>query len=260
VPAGQDAERWAGAVSPRVVRVITAAAFVPSTPLLVPETASGAAYELDDVRAAVQQALADALATSPQRVVVLGASSRVIGTPTPHGIATHQTGTGSLRGFGVAVDVALDPASPSTQPLSLTSTIGAWLLARAGWSGERLAVELDPAAADAALDACGAALAADVPTALLVVADGSASRTEKAPASLHPDAEAFDSSVAKALISGDPAALAALDPELARAVTAGGRPAWRTAASALQGTAYAAELLADEAPYGVGYLVARWTR
>ena len=60
--------------------------------------------------------------------------------------------------------------------------------------------------------------------------------------------------------SGDPAQLAALDPSTAIAVTAGGRPAWRTASAALQGTAYAAELLADDAPYGVGYLVARWIR
>ncbi|MFN8159292.1 MAG: hypothetical protein U0R68_17895 [Candidatus Nanopelagicales bacterium] len=240
--------------------MITAAAFVPSTPLLVPEAASGAAYELGDVRAAAQQALADALATSPQRVVVLGASSRMIGTPAPHGITTHAAGTGSLRGFGVALDVPFDPATPSAQPLSLASTIGAWLLARAGWPGERLAVELDPSSDDAALDACGASLADGVPTVLLVVADGSASRTEKAPASLHPEAEAFDASVAKALGSGDPGALAALDRDLASAVTSAGRPAWRTAAAALQGTAYAAELLADEAPYGVGYLVARWTR
>lgn len=240
--------------------MITAAAFVPSTPLLAPEAGSGAADEIGDLRAATQQALADALATAPQRVVVLGASSRVIGTPQPHGIATHASGTGSLRGFGVALDVPLDPAVSSAQPLSLASTMGAWLLGSTGWSGGRLAVELDPASDDAALDACGASLADDVPTVLLVVADGSASRTEKAPAALHPDAEAFDASVAKALLSGDPAALAALDRDLASAVSSAGRPAWRAAAAALQGAAYAADLLADEAPYGVGYLVACWTR
>ena len=240
--------------------MITAAAFVPSTPLLVPEAASGAAGELGLDRDAALSAVREVLATGPQRVVVIGTTSRTIGTPEPHGIATYAAGTGSLRGFGVALDVPLDPTTPDAQPLSLPSTVGAWLLAQTGWSGERLAVELDPASDDAALDACGASLATGGATALLVVADGSASRTEKAPASLHPDAAAFDESVAKALASGDPAELAALDPLTAVAVTASGRPAWRVAAAALQGTAYDAELLADEAPYGVGYLVARWTR
>ncbi len=244
--------------------MITAAVFVPSTPLLVPEAASGAAGELAAVReasiAALSAALSAALGTAPQRVVIVGATSRVIGTPEPHGIATYRSGTGSLRGFGVGLDVPLDPSAPGAQPLSLASTVGAWLLAQTGWAGERLAVELDPTSDDASLDAAGAVLADGVPTVLLVVADGSAARTEKAPASLHPEAAAFDESVAKALASGDPAQLAALDASIATAVTAGGRPAWRAAAAALQGTAYAAELLADDAPYGVGYVVARWTR
>ncbi|HET7901213.1 MAG TPA: hypothetical protein VFL59_08485 [Candidatus Nanopelagicales bacterium] len=242
--------------------MITAAAFVPSTPLLVPEAGSGAASELDTVRKASLQALDAALSTGPARVVVLGTSSRVIGTPAPHGTATYAVGTGTLRGFGVDLDVALGPASSSDQRLSLSSTIGAWLLAQRGWAGERLAVELDPASDDASLDDCGRALADDddVATALVVVADGSAARTERAPASLHPQAAAFDAAVAAALRSGKPDELAALDASLAAEVAAGGRPAWRAAAAALQGTAYDADLLADEAPYGVGYLVARWLR
>ncbi len=240
--------------------MILAAAFVPSTPLLVPEAGSGAAAELDDVRSASLRALDDALATSPQRVVVLGSSSRVIGTPAVAATATYAAGTGTLRGFGVDLDVPLDAASPSSQRLSLASTVGAWLLARSGWSGERLAVELDPGSDDAALDACGAALADDVATVLLVVADGSASRTLKAPASLHPGAAAFDASIAAALASGDPSRLAAIDRGTASEVSAAGRPAWRAASAALQGTAYDAALLRDVAPYGVGYLAARWSR
>ena len=52
----------------------------------------------------------------------------------------------------------------------------------------------------------------------------------------------------------------AIDRDEARAVTAAGRPAWRVAAAASSGTTYDAELLATDAPYGVGYLVARWHR
>ena len=107
-----------------------------------------------------------------------------------------------------------------------------------------------------------AALAADsTRTALLVVADGSASRTEKAPASLHPDAEAFDREVAAAL--GLRRSRAA---RRGRPRSSGGRVERRLARVARRrpsgsaGTAYAAELHADEAPYGVGYLAASWIR
>lgn len=243
--------------------MIVSAAFVPSTPLLVPEAASGAAPELDGVRRASETALLAALDAGAQRVVVVGS------VPAPGAGRGHlasstrllDRGTGSLRGFGVDLELALDPALPDPTPLSLTSTLGAWLVDRAAWPGERRALELAADAADPELDAAGRSLLDDgVPTALLVVADGSAARSEKAPASLHPDAEAFDTDVARALGSGDPALLAALDADRAWSVTAAGRPAWRAASAALTGPAYAADLLADAAPYGVGYLVAVWTR
>lgn len=232
--------------------MITALAFVPSTPLLVPAVASGSAAELDGLRAACDIAVRRALGDAPQRVVVLGAGAqtRELGS-----------GTGSLRGFGIELDVPLDPALHGVASLPLSLTIGAWLLGRAGWPGDRAAIELDAAADLDELDEVAAPLAADsTRTALLVVADGSASRTDKAPASLHPDAEAFDREVADALGSGDPALLAAVDRERAAVVSSAGWPAWHVAARAAEGTAYAAELHADEAPYGVGYLAASWIR
>jgi aromatic ring-opening dioxygenase LigB subunit len=114
---------------------------------------------------------------------------------------------------------------------------------------------------DAEIDVAGAELSAEEPrTALVVVADGSNSRTEKAPGYLDADAEPFDADVAKALAAGDPALLASVDRDRAVSVGAAGRPAWRAAAAALSGSSYGAELLCDEAPYGVGYLVAVWRR
>ncbi|MGD9955247.1 MAG: hypothetical protein AB7O74_04620 [Candidatus Nanopelagicales bacterium] len=231
--------------------MITGAAFVPSAPLLVPAVASGAAAELDDLRAACLDAVRRALATPAQRVVILGAG------PTT---AAASTGTATFRGFGVAYDVPLDPASSGGEPLPLALSVGAWLLAQSGWPGERLAQAVAADADDDALDVVGAGLSAGVPTALLVVADGSAARSEKAPAHLHPGAEAFDTAVAAALSLGDPAVLAAIDASVAGEVSAAGRPAWRCAAAALAGSTYDAALLADEAPYGVGYFAAAWTR
>ena len=230
--------------------MIISAAFVPSTPLLIPVVAAGAAHELDGLRAACDLAVRRALGDAPERVVILGAGreTRELGS-----------GTGTVRGLGVPLDVPLDPAQHGVATLPLALTIGAWLLAQVGWPGDRAAVELDAEADVAALEEIAAPLAADTArTALLVVADGSAARSAKAPASLHPDAARFDAQVAAALASGDPAQLAALDRARAAAVSSTGWPAWRTAALVTGASAYDAQLHADEAPYGVGYLVASW--
>jgi hypothetical protein len=232
--------------------VITALAFVPSTPLLVPAVAAGAAGELDGLRSACDLAVRRALSGAPARVVLVGAGAetRELGS-----------GTGSLHGIGVELEVPLDPALRGVASLPLSLTLGAWLLARIGWPGDRAAIEVAADAEQAELDEMAAALAGDtVRTALLVVADGSASRTEKAPASMHPDAGAFDRAVADALAAGDPALLAAIDRDRAAAVSSAGWPAWHVAACAAAGSAYDAELHADEAPYGVGYLAASWLR
>lgn len=221
--------------------------------MLVPVVASGAAPELDDVRAAAIDAVHRALAAPAQRVVIVGAGA---GAAT----RTHAAGFASFRGFGVAYEVPLDPAGSGGERLPLALSVGTWLLAQVGWPGDRSAVEVATTADDDELDSAGAALARpDIATALIVVADGSAARSEKAPAHLHPGAEAFDAAVARALASGDPGQLASIEAATAREVTAAGRPAWRTAAAGLSGRTYDATLLSDSAPYGVGYLVAAWT-
>jgi hypothetical protein len=66
--------------------------------------------------------------------------------------------------------------------------------------------------------------------------------------------------VAHALGKADAAALAALDPDLSRELQVAGRAAWQVLAGAAGGDGFSAGLLADEAPYGVGYLVAAWSR
>ena len=244
--------------------MITGVAFVPSTPLLVPEVSAGASPELDDVRAACDRALGRLLDTDPDRIVVVGAGRET---------REHRAGTGSLRGFGVAFDVALDPSSPATTratgsgttssgELPLSLTIGAWLLERVDWRGERAALELDERASQATLAAVATALAGEpFRSALLVVADGSAARSVKAPASLHPDAEAFDATVATALASGRPSDLTAVSRERATAVSAAGWPAWfvaATTAAVSHDGPWLAQVDTDVAPYGVGYFVATW--
>jgi hypothetical protein len=79
------------------------------------------------------------------------------------------------------------------------------------------------------------------------------------PGAPDPEADAFDAAAARALASGDPAAVLALDADRAAAVAAEGRAAWQVMAGAAQGRAWRAELAYDAAPAEVRYLVATWT-
>jgi len=234
--------------------MISGLAFVPSTPLLVPAVAAGAAYELDDLRASCVTALRRAIGAGVERIVIVGAGRQVL---------EHLAGVGSFAGFGVDLDVPLDPAQPAAgERLPLSLGIGAWLLAQVAWPGERAALEVDACADRATLAAVATALAAEPSrTALLVVADGSAARSERAPASLHPDAASFDADVTAALASGLPSRLAAIDGDRAASVASAGWPAWHVAgiaAAVAHDGAWDAEVHAEVAPYGVGYVVASW--
>ncbi|MDI2128630.1 hypothetical protein [Yinghuangia seranimata] len=230
--------------------MLVAAAVCPHPPLLVPELAAGAAGELDVLRAACDAAVASLAAARPDRVVVVGTG--------PESVDYASGGTGSFAPLGVDVTVRLG-AGGAGKPLPLSLSVAAWLLARGTVevpvSG--LAVAPDADAADCL--ASGAELAAgDERIALLVMGDGSACRTEKAPGYLDDRAAAYDAAVAAALGGGDVQALAGLDPELSDELWVGGRAAWQVLAGAADGAGLAARLTYDDAPYGVGYFVAEW--
>jgi len=109
-------------------------------------------------------------------------------------------------------------------------------------------------------DAQPAALGAPPATALLVIGDGAATHTEKAPGYLDERAGPFDDAVAAALAAADPAALAALDPALAADLWAVGRAPWQVLAGATRDGTWEGELLHSSRPFGVGYHVAVWQR
>jgi hypothetical protein len=134
--------------------------------------------------------------------------------------------------------------------MPLAHTLGAWLLDEAGTGATRIGV--GPA------DLAELLSSVPGPTAVLVMGDGSARRTVKAPGYLDPAAEPFDAVVATALATGNPAALAALDAAEGARLLAAGVPAWRALGAALAGRSFAAQLHLDSAPFGVGYLVADW--
>ncbi|ORT55029.1 class III extradiol dioxygenase subunit B-like domain-containing protein [Streptomyces sp. CB03238] len=241
--------------------MLVAAAVCPCPPLLVPDVAAGAAPELDGARTACSDALAVLAASRPDRLIVVGPGAE-------QGLERYPAGAvGDFRGFGVDVDVRLGteagtgswPAGAGPLPPSLA--VGAWLLARTGWADapvEGLAVSerLEPARCTEA----GRELAAQAGrVALLVLGDGSACRSVKAPGYFDDRAAAFDERAARALGSADTGALAALDEHFAYELKAAGRAPWQVLAGAAEGAGLDGRLLYEDAPYGVGYFVAAWS-
>ncbi|MCU1677970.1 MAG: hypothetical protein JWM93_2728 [Frankiales bacterium] len=231
---------------------IVAASFCPHPPVLIPSVAAGAAPELDDLRAACLASLHAATADCEQ-VILLGSG--------PRSVVYDDTSYGDLRPYGVdfvdgpvtAADDTDGTAGRFTGgPLPLSLTVGRWLLREAGWSGPTLLL---------AADGCGDFLWGtdeDPPRALVVMGDGSPSRSVAAPGYLDERAAPFDACVAAALCSGDPLALRGLDERLAVELGVAGWPAWKAASYLLADRRWRATMRYDEAPYGVGYFVADW--
>lgn len=208
--------------------MIVGAVSCPQPPLLLPDITGRPVREVESLRAACLAAIGQLLAGGPERITLVGA--RAGGTPA------------------------------GRQPLSIA--VGSVLLSQAGCS---LPVEQLVVAEDAPTEHClqlGRAEAArtDAATGLLVMADGSARRSLKAPGYLDDRAAPFDALVEAALRDGDPAGLAALDAELAAELLVAGRAAWQVLAGATEDQAFTARLSYSADPFGVWYPVCTWAR
>ncbi|MFI1397211.1 class III extradiol dioxygenase subunit B-like domain-containing protein [Streptomyces sp. NPDC020681] len=240
--------------------MLVAAAVCPCPPLLVPEVAAGAAPELDAARTACADAVGVLAAARPDLLVVIGPADEDGRGPHPAGAA------GSFRGFGVPVDVRLgtsenQEAGPAAErPLPSSLAVAAWLLDRAQWAGplEGLGVG-EPLAPERCLTVGRELGARARRVALLVMGDGSACRTLKAPGYLDERAAGFDAMAARALGDADVDALKAMDESLAYELKAAGRAPWQVLAGAAEGAGLDGRLLYEDAPYGVGYFVAAWS-
>lgn len=233
-------------------------AVLPEPPLLVPELATGAAAETRELRSACVDAAAR-LAGSASRWIAVGGDAggrRTVGSDA----------RGSFVGFGVDLVVGLDTTgsdAPVDPRFPLPLLVAGWAAGTTGVAvrvrGELVAPD-EPPAACAAL---GAALAAECatdrqPVGLLVVGDGAATHTDKAPGYHDERAGPFDATVAAALRDADPAALAAIDTELAAELLTAGRAPWQVLAGATAGGSWRGELLHSSVPFGVAYHVAVW--
>ncbi|MEY9876852.1 hypothetical protein ABH931_006364 [Streptacidiphilus sp. MAP12-33] len=231
--------------------MFVAAAICPCPPLLVPEVAAGAAPELDPLREACDEALRAMLAQQPDLVWVVG--------PGPEHRLFDRGGVGGFQGFGVDLSVGLGQrAAGEALPSSLA--VGAWLLERAGWQGPAQGLAVPDYLEWPLCRENGTGLRDAAPrVGLLVLGEGSARRTLKAPGYLDERAEPFDAAVAAGLAAGE---LPQLDAELAFELMASGRAPWQVltgAAGSDEQPVASARLLYDDAPYGVGYFVASWS-
>jgi hypothetical protein len=219
---------------------------------------------LDEVRTAAHTAVRRLVASSAELLIVLAADADGGDGITAAPLA------GSLRSFGVDLTVGAfvrdQPAGPGPDDCSGLLVAG-WLLGHepvgpmscAGWRIGALTttdqcLEIGRALADRASR-----------VALLVMADGSARRTEKAPGYLDPRAVAFDDETASILAAADAKALAAVDSTTASALLMLGRAPLQALAGAaaagdrsLPPRPWRGDLLAYAAPFGVGYFVAVW--
>ncbi len=208
--------------------MIEALAVVPSAPLLLPEYTGR-----DDAGAGLRERSLDVVrAVLPPR----GSGGRLV------------------------LVTATDRDPRSTRP-ALGRRVGTHLLDLAGVEADDV-VEV---AWDAPVDGCraaGSALGAGPgEVALVVVADGSARRGEKAPGHLDERSFGLDREVVDALRTSDPERLLALDPGLCAELLLHGRAPLQVAAAAMasSGRMRCPDLEAED-PFGVLYVTARLER
>jgi len=226
--------------------VIITAALCPSPPLLAGEF-TGRAEVLPELRDACATAVRHLLAAAPDVIAVVGAGSDP---------ATWDPDD-RLDLSAYAPPVSGAHGKPG---LPLALGIGALLLDEAGYAGPRLMQAVDESAPTADCLRRGRDLAAAAArVALLAIGDGSSRRGPAAPGYLDERAVPFDDAVRRAVRDGDMAALAGLDPYLARDLMATGRAAWQVLAGAFAGARPATEISYAADPFGVAYLVATLT-
>jgi hypothetical protein len=151
------------------------------------------------------------------------------------------------------------PATGVDVPLPFA--VGTVLLDSAGYRGPRRWQQVGwDDAGEAALTMGSGLASAPGRVGLLVLGDGSARRTVKAPGHLDEGAAGFDATLLEALRT-DPRRLVGVDPQTASGLMVSGLPAWQALAGALSGPEHAGvgdrkvQVRWSGDPFGVLYLV-----
>jgi hypothetical protein len=203
--------------------MIVVMASLPNPPLLLPGITGRPVVEVEELRAACLAAIGAVVSASPDVIVVVGGvESGEIDKP-----LSVTIGRSLLNEFGCELPIE-HVALPADTPTADCIAIGRDLADRGEGVG------------------------------LLVMADGSARRTVKAPGYFDDRAAPFDARISSALAAGDPAGLIALEPDLAAELLVAGRAAWQVLAGAAGDVQWSAELPYAADPFGVWYPVAIW--
>lgn len=229
--------------------MLSAIAVVPSAPVMVPQLASGAAPECDELRAAVLRAAGEL----PDRWVAIGvaAADEVI----------ESGSAGTFAGYGVDVPVTLGPETLGTEatvrPLPLCALITGWVRGQCNPRGSAQ-VRAYAAGHDAsAALSIGRALRAEIdatadPIGVLVIADGANTLIPSAPGGHDPASVPVQEALDDALATADVAALAQVGGGIVGAV------AFEVLAGLAEPTSWSAREYYRGAPYGVGYFAGVW--
>ena len=228
--------------------MIVSAAICPPPPLLAREV-TGLDPVVPELRRACAAAAERLVRSAHEVIAIVGAGGRTGTWP--------ADGHFNLAAFAPALGTGAGRVLGSGPPLPLPLGLGARLLDECGYLGPRLLQSVNQDEPTTACLRLGADLA-DLGdrVGLLVMADGSACRSLRAPGYLDPRGAAFDAALERAVRSGDIGPLRVLDQGLARELLAVGRPAWQVLAGAIPGKAPATEILYADDPFGVFYLVA----
>ncbi len=219
------------------------AAICPPAPLLAREL-TGLDPVIPELRQACAAAVERLVRSGPEVIAVVGPGPRTADWP--------ASGHLDLGAFAPALQ-----GGRTTPPLPLSLGLGAPLHDEAGNPGPRVLRSVDPDEPPGACLRLGADLSRlGDQVGLLVMTDGSACRSLRAPGYLNPAAAGFDAVLEQAVRDGDLGPLRTMDQDLARELLVAGRSGWQLLAGAMPGHGLATEILYSGDPFGVYYLVA----
>jgi hypothetical protein len=224
--------------------VITAAGLCPWPPILAREL-TGIDPVIPELRASCAEVTDRLIRTEPDAIVVVGpAADTQVWTSSDH--------------LDLSLFAPVRSVATSSLPPSLG--LGAYLLDRANYDGRRILQAVGSTEPVNNCVALGQTFAnSGDRLALLVMGDGSARRSVRAPGHLDPRAEPFDAAVERAIATSDFAALEQLDGGLAQELMVTGVAPWQVLSGAIKSITSSIDMLYADAPFGVMYFVALFT-
>lgn len=233
--------------------MIVAAALVPQAPLMLPGL-TGRGDPVSEMRSVATDVVDELVHAHPDEIVLLASGGRTCELPVSDELGLHRWGVGAGTG-------RRDGRQAAGTEVPLPFAVGTLLLDSAGYRGLRRWQQVGWDDAGKAALSVGSGLApAPARLGLLVLGDGTARRTVKAPGHLDERAAGFDAAMIEALRT-DPRRLVDADPARASELLVTGLPAWQALAGALTGSEHAearhrhVQVRWSGDPFGVLYLV-----